>query len=151
MGEANYYLKARFKDDAAAAEALPKIKAFIAEGIRAGDWWQAHRDLERDGRRHEFWNSFATEFPLVYKYLGMFRAADGDCNNALAGLLDFGASEDYVEDVNQDGAVLSYGSGSIWHFTDWSHFMDFLQSEFGAVKTTYCSDEYMDPMDVLHV
>lgn len=86
MGETTYYLKARFASQAAAEDALPKVRAFLEEAGRAYDWWQNHRHWERGakgnerfaphdprskeiGSRERFWMEFHKQFPLTYKYL----------------------------------------------------------------------------------
>ena len=155
MGEATYYLKAWFKDQAAAKAALPGIKRLISEGIEAQDWWQQHRGMEREGDRAQFWEQFEAKFPMTVKYLESFRAGrcggkhsllGGDCNNDLAGFLDFGGREDDVENVILEGIELRY-SATVWHFAHWDPLVAFLELEFGAEETGWVSDEYLDPYD----
>src|SRR3990167_8503589 len=91
MGEATYYLKARFKDNAPEAE----LTAFFEEGSMAEDFWQKHRGMDRDGTRAQFWTAFKEQFPTVYDFLPE-TLRDGDCNNALASKLNFGNSDSRI-------------------------------------------------------
>lgn len=159
MGEATYYVKARFKDQAAAEAALPGIKRFLSEGIEAQDWWQRNRGMEHDGQRAAFWDQFKAKFPMVVKYLESFHAGcgggehclvGGDCNNDLAGFLDFGGCEDDLDAVEVHGDELVY-SATVWHFARWDPFVAFLESKFGATETGWVSDEYLDPYDSIEM
>src|ERR1700726_983197 len=92
MGMAMYYLKARFASEKAACKALPRIQAFLEQGKKAEAWWQAHRDQKGKRKQQAFWRSFRRRFPQVQLYLGSRR--DCDCNNGLAGVLQFGDRHD---------------------------------------------------------
>jgi hypothetical protein len=145
MGEATYYLKARFKDAKAAEEALPKFAAFIKQGQEAEAWWGNHRKMEREGKRAEFWAEFKEKFPSVYEYLGDLR--DGDCD--LARALNFGWCENEEEPSREEDII--YFTDRVWHFADWGVLCAYLETKFGAVKTDWLSDEYHDPFDALEV
>lgn len=159
MGEATYYFKARFKSQADAEAALPRVKRLISEGIEAQDYWQDHRGMEREGKRAEFWKEFKKKFPVITKYLESYRVGccghehflvDGDCNNDLAGQLDFGSHQDDADNAEVHGSEIHYNA-TVWHFSHWDGFMQFLKSEFGAVKTGWLSDEYVDPSELVEL
>jgi len=150
MGEATYYLKANNCTE----EALENIRKFILEACEAQDYWQDNRDMEVAGKRKEFWSKFGKKFPLTSKYLKQTKSYDnkilygGDCNNDLAGYLDFGDKEDAEDNLELYDEQLLYNA-YVWHFANWDGFADFLKSEFGLTKVRWISDEYMNPFDVL--
>ncbi len=86
MGEATYYLKARFKDEETAKTVAPKLLAFLLEAGKAQDYWQANRG---GAGKAAFWGPFKKQFPAVAKYLGSAFVGK-DHNNALAGEISFG-------------------------------------------------------------
>jgi hypothetical protein len=146
MGEATYY----FKADNGNLEKLTRIKAFFSEGMKAENYWQNNRDLETTGHRLQFWETFVNAFPLVSKYLDSIGLYDRDCNNDLAGHLDFGydGEHDLENFYLTNTGEIGY-SATVWHFADWNGLMNFLESEFGLTNTRWISDEYIDPFDLL--
>lgn len=150
MGEATYYMKARFSSEEAAQAALPKLKAFIDEGLKAEEWWQDHRDWQREDALGpaKFFEEFQTRFPQVYLYLKDQCGHDfKDCNNRLAGLLNFGDEE---TDPYQEDDQIRF-SGVVWHCADWTAYENWLRDVLGAVNAGWVSDEYIDPMDLIEV
>lgn len=145
MGEATYY----FKADNGNTEKLEKIKMFFLEGMKAEEYWQNNRDLETVGKREIFWEKFSKAFPLVTKYLDSLGLYDRDCNNDLAGHLDFGYDKHSVDDfyLNPDGEIGYYAI--VWHFAEWDGLMRFLESEFEVTNARWISDEYLNPFDLL--
>lgn len=141
MGEARYYLKALFPEDIS-EELEEQITEFIMEGQAANDWWQAHRGCPEPQR---FWDRFTVKFPVVTEYLGDL--VGGDCNNELAGMLDFG-NKNELEDIEIFGYELLY-SCTCWHFASWNTFAAFLEQKFGAYRVNWLSDEYLDPYSCL--
>lgn len=150
MGEAVYYLKA----ENCTEERLEKIKKFILEVSEAQDYWQDNRDMEVAGKRKEFWSEFGKKFPMTSKYLRQTKNHDdkklygGDCNNDLAGYLDFGDSDDAEYNLKVCDGEMLYNA-CVWHFANWDGFAKFLQSEFGLENVRWISDENMNPFDML--
>ena len=147
MGEATYYMKGFNCTE----ENFEKIKAFILEGTKAEDWWQEYRDCEGRGKRDEFWKHFDKKFPTIVKYLKSINLHGKDCNNDLAGYLDFGmfdSEEDIYDSVSLDGDEFRYHA-YVWHFADWNGLAKFIQSEYGLRSIRWISDEYSDPFDSL--
>lgn len=144
MGSCNYYIKAYFSYVEDADEAYDGIREFIKEGINAGDWWQEHRDCKNCD---EFWKHFVTKFPNIAKTIP--DKIGGDCDNALAGVLNYG---NYVEDVEynyqKDREVIRY-TAYVWHFSNWDRFAHALRTQFGASQVTWISEEYLDPFDTI--
>jgi len=145
MGEATYYFKAKFSSVEKAEEAFPAVQAFLLEGAKAHDYWQDHRDMEKE-HRVEFWTEFKAKFPIVTKYLNGH--VDGDCNNELAGQLDFGEPEDVENHLQVEGREIWYHA-TVWHFAVWGALASFLVTEFGALHMNHLSDEYIEPFDLL--
>jgi len=152
LGEATYYVKAQN----CTIEALENIKKFILEVSEAQDWWQDHRDMEVAGKRSTFWTEFEKKFPLTSKYLKCVKGYGsdtvlfgGDCNNDLAGHLDFGDAGDVENSLELDPDGEIRYSAEVWHFAQWDGFAKFLQSEYGLTNVRWISDEYMNPFDLL--
>ena len=137
MGEATYTLEIHNieKSD------LPKIEAFIKQGREAEDYWQQHREMERSGNRTSFWSEFKKKFPDVVEYLEPSGLVDGDCNNDLAGKLDFNDCGDEMNFVLFDDGVLQY-SATVWHFATWDYFVDYLTKKYGGTNGKWWSDEW---------
>lgn len=133
MGEANYYLKAQFASEDDLTAKLPALRTFFTQGANAYDFWQKNRMAKPE----TFWATFTKRYPLVAQLLGKY--VGGDCNNALAGLIDFIRLDWAV--FKQDKNTLYYG-GTVWHFADWEPLCAFLQTQFGATKVKFLSDEY---------
>jgi len=146
MGEANYYLKARFVSEAEAEAALPKFKEFLRQAGEVHNLWQADRMKPKP----DFYEKIRAEFPIVYEYLKTLPGAleaDFDRLNGLAGLLSFGNVETEPEVVNDEIRYWEY----TWHFGDWYPLCRFIESHFGAEASAYISDEYADMFDCVHV
>lgn len=170
MGEATYYLKARFKSPAAAKKAEPLVLAFLQEAEKAGDYWQKNRGgISGPAKKaDQFWKDFADQFPLVTKYLKapLFRQYKeltkgkwgytkgeplfgGDHNNGLAGNMSFGSSES-EDNLSVNGAVLAYHEYT-WHLASWDELCAWLKIEFGATEAKWLSEEYANVSDLLEV
>jgi hypothetical protein len=146
MGQANYYLKARFESPEKASDALPKIATFIVSGQKAETYWQSNRGRPSD----QFWPQFDAEFPVVAEYLKSFGKHGGDCNNTLARYIDFGTEGEEEPEICMDSAVILF-SACVWHFADWAPFCRFLGEKFGATAADWLSDEYADLFAALDV
>jgi hypothetical protein len=148
MGEATYYMKANECDYAK----MTKIQEFFKEGRLTEDWWQGHRGYEDNKspemNREAFWKIFTDKFPLVTKYLKFIELYGGDCNNSLAGYLEFGRDWEIDENFELEDNELRYHA-LVWHFADWDGLMKYLMKEFGVTNARYISDEYYDPFDGL--
>jgi hypothetical protein len=153
MGEAVYYLKARFESREDVERAMPQVVTLIKQGIEAQEWWQEHRNMEQDDRP-AFWKEFVERFPAVTEYLGetghsTFRNSivGGDCNNELSGELDFGCDESDLESIMICGNEIWY-SALVWHFADWTRLAESFY-RFGAKRVGWISDEDMNPYNVI--
>ena len=120
---------------------MEAINDFIKEGQRAEDWWQENRGSDQG----EFWPKFKEFFPLVYEMLDDIQLAGKDCNNALAGTIDFGSES---EQAGCDAGTL-YFDALVWHFADWNILAHFLEKKFGLTNARWLSDEYVDEYDLL--
>lgn len=150
MGEATYYAKIWFerisKDEL--EQKVVQLKELLKEGSKAEDYWQHNRNKTPE----QFWPKFKEEFPNVTRYLDMINRVDADCNNALAGRLDFGDAEygdldnvHYCFD-SPDNCFISYYA-TVWHFADWDPLFRWLQDELGGIDFSWVSDEYVDIFD----
>ncbi len=140
MGEARYYLKAVFPTDIT-SEQLTTIQDFFLEGQDAEDWWQTHRFVKDQGQHNRFWYEFKQNFPLVTELI--HDLIGGDCNNDLAGRLDFGDTEDTPPPtIGQKPNEVLYDA-IVWHYADWTPLCKFLKSHFGATAAGWLSDEYI--------
>ena len=162
MGEATYYLKARYESQEQAKAAVEKITTFRQQMDQAADFWQSQRHTEPEG----FWPVFAATYPEVYAYLTKYATPSEtlygdvshpwvgsfDCNNSLAGLLDAGTLDD-LESARVDGddPYLVKLYAMVWHFADWEPFAAWIEAETGAQIATWISDEYVDYFDCITI
>lgn len=156
MGEARYYTKIFFDTPQDAQKAFPKIQKFFKQGFKAYDFWQKRQETEN---RDKLWDQIDKKFPEVGNYLrtvqyknfntGEFEIAYGnDPDNALAGLLDFGDKNEIKLMRVVDNAI--WYSAYVWHFADWNPILNFIRKRYGALRTEWLSDEYIDPFDLLN-
>jgi hypothetical protein len=155
MGEAVYYLKARFSNEEQASAGKDRINALLAEGRAADNFWQAHR---RD-KPSAFWPEFFRQFPLVMSYFrehceprhdgGQFGAVDLACNNTLADCLNFGTEGEEAEIGG--GEAIVYVSANVWHMADWGGFAAWIKALDGCEKVAWISDEDASIFDTLDV
>jgi hypothetical protein len=144
MGEACYYIKGYN----CSKETFEKIKEFFLEGSKAEDWWQEHRGIDREGKRGEFWSEFEQNFPLVTKYMKFRKLFGKDCNNDLAGELDFGTEEDIGDSMYLDEDEFRY-SAVIWHCATWDGIANYLKKEFGLKNVRWISEEDANMFDLI--
>jgi hypothetical protein len=144
MGEATYYCKA----NGCTEEKITDIHSFFHEGAKAETYWQKRRDMEYTGAREKFWDGFKIRFPIVMEYLKFSKLAFGDCNNDLAGKLDFGHDDEIDNSFSLRGDTMYY-SAYVWHFADWNPLGKFLEHKFGLRNFRWLSDEYINPFDLL--
>lgn len=137
MGQCGYSFKIGFVNTTAARKALPKIRAFLKQDIKAYTFWQD----ERDNSDAAFWSRFELEFPLITEYLKAKYPSDwGSTNgNTLSGKLDFGQEEELY--LNQDGSEINYYANDVSHLNDWGPMVDFLKEKYLAVKGVWGSEE----------
>jgi hypothetical protein len=149
MGECNYYLKARFKDAAAAGAAEPRLTALLAEGEGAYDYWQGSRRWDGpDVPAAEFWAGFRQRFPLTVGYLKEL-AGIPDWDNGLAGhlgcLVDPRPGRPHPgASLVREGDLLLLRLDMIWHFTDMGLLERYCRDELGAVGVGSASEEDFD-------
>ena len=135
MGECYFYMKAQFPSEKILTKVYPKIIAFLKEGQQAQEWWQEHRN----NKPAKFWKPFQTNFPIVSQYLIQANLFGKDCNNDLAGNLEFGYEG---MDKNADKTTNEFHwSAEVWHMGSWEHFPKFFQTQFGASKVVWGSEE----------
>lgn len=144
MGEACYYIKG----DNCSKEMFEKIKEFFLEGSKAEDWWQKHRGMENFGKRKEFWEEFEKEFPEVSKFLKFRKLFGKDCNNDLAGEVDFGCEESINENMYLSGDEFRY-SAVVWHCATWDGIEGYLMKKFGLKNVRWISEEDANMFDML--
>jgi len=142
MGMATYYLKAAYETEQGAARAHEAFIELCRQGTEAASWWQDHRHEEP----RTFWAAFTSRFPVVSECLVISGIqTEGDCNNTLAGKLNF-------PDIDGDEATMStndtvlYAQGYVWHFADWDILTTWLKVKTGAVAAGWLSDEYANDL-----
>lgn len=148
MGEAIYYLKARWasKEDAEDAEA--SVEHFLQRMAYCEDAWQDSRGGgEKAGLR------LRADYRDVFDLLQIPLPEAGphgavDWSNYLAGELDSPFIDpDHVHEW--EGAELRL-SGEVWHSADWTHLADALK-RLGAKKVVWRSEADMNPFEALNV
>lgn len=141
MGEATYYAKIQYNTEGEVKIIFPIVERFIAEGQKAHDFWQDHRN-----NYPTFWAEFKQQFPMVYDYLKEINMVDGDYNNLLAGQLDFG-----VDETPEEHGDCIHFVATVWHFAEWDHWLKFIGRATNAIAIGYVSDENVNPMDAVEM
>jgi hypothetical protein len=130
-------LEARFVDAATAASRKPQIEALVRQGQQAHAFWQAHRQLEGQGRRAGFWSQFRAQFPDVHTCLHLL--AGGNRDQALLGFLEFGAAD--TNELYVEGEYLFLKAPGLWCGAEWDLLAAFLKSLFGAEAVAWIGDD----------
>jgi len=114
-----FYFKFRFGNAEKFSFQLEELKKFINEGYKAYEFWQDNRDKFKDLPRR-FWEKFEIQFPQIKEFLESIGKFGGDCNNTLAGILEFPTPE-ASEKINDQKLVFSivdelwgHGSPALW-------------------------------------
>ena len=144
MGECNYSIVANFKGRLSDKK-KQAIKEFFAEGIKAETYWQKNRGETPD----RFWPGFTFRFPVVSEYLRTCAEINvgGECNNALAGLLDFGSSEEDLDNhMNFSSRQVTY-EALVWHMANWGPLAKFMKVKFDAETVWVGSENNGDSVD----
>jgi len=149
MGEAIYYMKAKWPSAKAANEVAPKVEEFLIRMAEAENRWQETRNggTEAEASRR-------VEFPDVYSALhleiptkGIFA---GDYSNYCAGILSSPYGKDCY-DFEVEGDEIRF-CGEVWHFADWGPLANALKETFGAISAGWLSDEYeVDYYDLIEL
>lgn len=146
MGECNYYLKARFRDEGVAAEARPRLAALLMEGEQAYNYWQAARQGdEPEMSADDFWAGFREQFPLTTGYLGELAGVedwDDELVGHLGNLVDPNSTAPSPPAIlTQDGDLLLLQLNMIWHFSDMGLLERYCVVDLGAMAVGSISDE----------
>jgi hypothetical protein len=144
MGEATYYLKARFLEPTDALET--DLHNFFIELQKAHEYW--HSGGWKSEK--EFWETFKKDYPLVSKF--QKDLLDGGPGK-LSGSMNVGYE---LQDVENGFAFdiaegILYYTNYVWHFADWGKLCTFLEEEFGATATAWLSEEDANFFDLLKV
>jgi hypothetical protein len=149
MGECNYYLKARFTDEAAAATAEDPLVALLAEGEGAYDYWQGSRRWDPpEVPADEFWAGFRKRFPLTTGYLKELVGIP-EWDNGLAGQLGClvdprrGSKGHPSALLVRSGDVLQLRLNMIWHATEMGLLERYCR-DLGATAVRSLSEENLD-------
>ena len=144
MGEAMYYCKLFYKTKWAAKDALPVVQDYFRQGAAAYEFWQTNRSQAPS----KFWPEFEKQFPEVVRYLASAELRDGDCNNKLAGMLDFGSINDVESSFSLQGREIWYRA-EVWHFANWGPMLMWICNHTEADSYGWVSDEYTEPFDLI--
>jgi hypothetical protein len=149
VGEANYYLKARFPSEQQAEAAKPRLIELLAEGDKACDFWQDSDDpMRRDDPKWQapsaesFWKTFRARYPLVYRYL---RHLTGTPNwkYELEEWLRCFVDERQVSLVRV-ADTLFLQLNDTWHFSQLDLLERYCREDLGAVGVGWKSEEDFD-------
>ncbi len=148
MGEATFYLKAKFKSEREAELAVKVAKPVLDDLAAFHEDWQTiryHNNIPVN-ERHEL---LLKKHPLVAKFVELPEPEpepedDDDVNmNYLAGKCEM---HGYYE-IYSDGEWVRL-SCECWHLATWDNIEKFF-AEIGAVEVGWISDEHIDPFDAI--
>ncbi len=148
MGEATFYLRARFPSAEAAADIGLQLGKALARLYALNERWQIIRgDRARScaDRRRELANEFHDLEGMVPwgEIDDACALHDSDAGmNCMAGPLPDISDVPYLE--RSDVELLL--SDTVWHFTDWAGIEHWLKLH-GALSTGHLSDECVSPWD----
>jgi hypothetical protein len=143
MGEATFYLLAKFEsiEDAKFAEDFARI--VLEELSNFQDEWQKIRKNEQISpiERHKI---LLKKFPLVKKYIRLPKPPKEDLPmNYLAGACEITNHFD----LYSQGKLVKL-SDYVWHLASWNNISEFFY-RLGARKVIWESDEYVDIFELL--
>jgi len=138
MGEAVYYMRARFKDAETAIAVEPVVRTFLERMAEAENAWQNSRSggVEAD-------QALRAKYLDVFEMLGISQMPESDAQsrNYLAGILDSPAN-DPSWDLQVSSDEIQF-FGEVWHFADWAGLARAL-GKMGAIQTGWISEEYAE-------
>jgi hypothetical protein len=150
MGEATYYMKARFESAEAAQQALPRIKEFLEQMAKAESDWE--KSFAPDNRTvGERFEELRTKYSSVFELLKLDkvfeRKGKSDTSmNFLAGQLSSPVRDPQWK-IWRDGDDIVF-HGTVWHYADWEPMARAIE-QLGADYAFYISDEYENPLDFI--
>jgi len=139
MGEARFYLKAKFPAQKEAHQAKEIAELLFKDMISFGDDWQKIRNdhAKSPGERHKI---LLKKHRLVKELLDLPSPQENDWNmNYLAGECEM--TEDYEMTLGKDNII--YLSALVWHLGSWDNLCRVFE-KLGAVATGWVSDEHAD-------
>jgi hypothetical protein len=152
MGQATYYLKARFHSAEDAEAARLRLVELLAEGEKAYRYWRSvlapygEDPKWRPISAERFWNTFRANYPLACRYL-----------RHLAGRPDWQSELEYWMDCLHDprtGRIASLSRvadtlflrlNDIWHCTQLDLLERYCREDLGAIGVGWRSDGDFDP------
>jgi hypothetical protein len=148
MGDTMYYLKAKFPTKDYVDLAYWEIKKLIAQGLKAEEWFDDHRDMDPA----IFWKEFSALFPLVTRSLGKTEHYDsivgGEYDNAVAHFVNYGDGDYNLDSLMVNDDELWY-CAYVWHFADWGRFADMFYA-IGATDVRFVSEEDANMFDLIN-
>jgi len=150
MSEHVLYLKAEFKTDKHAVNALARLHELQRELETAYYFWEHNRYLEgffdrkknkfihNVEERKEFWRLFTKQFPLATQYLG--KLISGDCNAGLQGEFDIGTDDESVDQVKN----FLYYSANVGECTDWTSLKTWIKTLPGCLAVGTADENNVD-------
>jgi len=151
MGEATYYLKARFASAEDAERVFEDFKTALARLYDLNERWQAMRDkreLACAQRRVLLSREFRdlegmVPWGAIDEHCRSFASGDAPMNCCAGEMPDIGG--DPQVEVNGDEIWLS---DMVWHSTSWDGVAHWLRQR-GATGVGWISDEYTSPWDAV--
>lgn len=144
MGEATYYLKAKFTDPEQAQLAASALEELLNDFELGYRFWQ-----DRRTEYPTFWTEFQDNFPLLFNFINNHTSVNTTKydHNSLAGVLSYTHSD--VFDLTIDENELRYYA-MVWHFADWDPLVNWLETNYQC-KADYISDEYIDYFNCINL
>lgn len=143
MGEATYYLIAKFETEEEAELAEARARVVFDDLVEfENDWQKIRGDSERPVKERH--GELLKEHPLVAKFIKLPDIVETDPNmNYLAGKCEM--NEYYV--MHRNGTAI-YLSCTVWHIATWDNIENFF-FQLGAEEAGWLSDEYIDPFEMV--
>ena len=135
MGECTYFIKAKFKSAPVASKALPKIRKFLKEVLKAEDL-QGCLYVPSSTKKKALWKEMKEKFPVAAEYL---ETTCQDPEDSISRVW-IGSLDEILQNLQLNGDVISYAA-YIGHFSDWSFLAAFLKNKFGATRVVIAKED----------
>ena len=140
MGSCNYYLKATWPKPLT-GEQVKEIETFFVEMDQADNYhWKHSECMIHKKKKWNFTKEFLEKFPRVADFVKFTGST----------ALHVNGDADVMDRLVIDGSEVRY-SNEVSHMADWTPLCDYLRHKYGAVYTSWLSEESdgVDPGSVL--
>ena len=150
MGSCNYYFKADFGTEEAAAKVVPELKQFLRQAATFSMDNVIYSGISPQGNPPNIAKKkmeiIRNKYPLMAEYIDFIGGFSKLDHNQ-----DFGQDDDEIESLNNTNSVIAYVGIEVGHTTSWSDLCEFIKHKWHAVKAVWGSEEEGCNLDSLNL